>query len=202
MRARITSDAATKIIPKRDVDWDRLHPNDHDAQSDNYDASSDIAPPPPTQPYSNYRNSEKGHGKGKRILSQMSNRKPPHKMSKWDHEVPQDLDQGDHPPRVPLHHRLVANNQPLLPSQENAPAYVVPTVSDLVPYAPPQRTAGRIPLPPTFNGANESSSDLCYPLKRMHRHMWFLRCQTLSRMHHHKGQLEEFPHKITRLPPR
>jgi hypothetical protein len=74
MRARITTDAATKVIPKAEFPWQRVH-------SDTNHASS--ATPDHTLPSSTSRE------KDKRVLSQLANRRqPPHKMSRYDPTYP------------------------------------------------------------------------------------------------------------------
>jgi len=76
LRARITTDAATKVIPKAEVPWQRLHSDVPDVQSQ--------APAPYT-----LSKPEQSRGKGKHVLSQLANRRqPPQKMSRYEPTQP------------------------------------------------------------------------------------------------------------------
>jgi hypothetical protein len=76
MRARITSDAATKVISKSEVSWQRLHSDVPDVHSQ--------APPPYI-----LNKPDDSRGKGKRVLSTLANRRqPPPKVSRYDLDYP------------------------------------------------------------------------------------------------------------------
>jgi hypothetical protein len=72
MRARITTDAATRVIPKGEVPWQRLHSDVPDVHS------------PAPSPYT-LSTPDESRGKGKRVLSTLANRRqPPPKVSRYD----------------------------------------------------------------------------------------------------------------------
>jgi hypothetical protein len=76
MRARITTDAATKVIPKGEVLWQRLHSDVPDVHS------------PAPSPYT-LNKPDESRGKGKRVLSTLANRRqPPLKVSRYDSDYP------------------------------------------------------------------------------------------------------------------
>jgi hypothetical protein len=77
MRAHITTDAATKVIPKAEVPWQRVHSDTNHAPSA-APAATDHALPPSTN-----------REKGKRVLTQLANRRqPPQKMSRYEPTYP------------------------------------------------------------------------------------------------------------------